>query len=286
MATHASGLNNAEELRVAVERALGRSLGDARIESVGLGARNSIWRIRGRDYDWIARIAHERPNLQLDVRQEYAAHSAAAAAGMAPKIVLAEPGQRLLLMEFVPGVPWSAADVRNRIPRLASRLRALHALAPPEALASFDLVDGVISLITRLDRLSVSGLDTEGLRSRATSLAQDYRSSSQPAFCHNDLHHLNLLGVEPLFIDWEYAAIGDPQMDLAAVATYHDFDVHRRRELLRSYGSERGMADFDVVCALFDALHLAWLVVADVWDETPMTRRATLMARVGLRADG
>ncbi len=75
-------------------------------------------------------------------------------------------------------------------------------------------------------------------------------------------------------------------MDLAAVATYHDFDVHRRRELLRSYGSERGMADFDVVCALFDALHLAWLVVADVWDETPMTRRATLMARVGLRADG
>jgi hypothetical protein len=75
-------------------------------------------------------------------------------------------------------------------------------------------------------------------------------------------------------------------MDLAAIATYHDFDVRQRTELLHRYGVARDLADFDVVCALFDALHIAWLVVADVWDDTPMTRRTTLLARVGLQADG
>ena len=134
--------------------------------------------------------------------------------------------------------------------------------------------------------LSVAGLDTEALQRRASALAEGYRPSDRATFCHNDLHHLNLLGDEPLFVDWEYAAVGDPQMDLAAIATYHDFDARQRMALLHSYGSERAMADFDVVCALFDALHIAWLVVAGVWDDTPMTRRATLMARVGLSTHG
>jgi thiamine kinase len=285
VAPHPSSLNSAEELRAALESALGRPLVDARIDSVGMGARNSLWRIRGRDYDWMARIAHERPSLQLDVAQEYAAHAAAAAADLAPRIVLAEPAQRLLVMEFVPGVPWSAADVRSRIARLASRLRTLHALAPPATLASFGLVEGVFSLIDRAHGRGAAGLDTERLRSRATALAKDHRPSGQPAFCHNDLHHLNLLGDQPLFVDWEYAAVGDPLVDLAALATYHDFDLLQRTELLRCYASQRGMADFDVVCALFDALHIAWLLVAGVWDDTPMTRRAALMARVGLQAD-
>ena len=286
MAAHSSGLSSAEELRVGIEGALGRSLVDARIDSVGRGARNSLWRIRGRDYDWMARIAHEQPNLHLDVAQEYAAHSAAAAAGLAPAIVLADPEQRLLVMEFVSGAPWTVADVRSGIATLASRLHSLHALAPPEGLASFDLVHGVLSLITSAGHCSVAGLDTDGLRSRAAALAHVYRRSGQLVFCHNDLHHLNMLGSEPLFVDWEYAAVGDPWMDLAAIATYHDFDVRQRTELLRCYGVSRDLADFDIVCALFDALHIAWLVVADVWDDTSMTRRAMLLARVGLQPDG
>lgn len=286
MASQPSSLTSAEELRGAVESVLGQPLGDARIDSVGTGARNSLWRIRGRGFDWMARIAHEWPNLELDVAQEYAAHSVAAAAGLAPRIVLAEPVQRLLVMEFVPGEVWSAADVRSRIARLAARLRTLHALTPPATLASFDLVEGVFVLVARARSLGAAGLATAHLQSRAAALAGDYDCSREPAFCHNDLHHLNLLGDEPLFVDWEYAAVGDPRVDLAAVATYHDFDVRQRTELLHSYGSECSVADFDIVCALFDALHIAWLVVAGVWDDTPMTRRTTLMARVGLQVDG
>jgi aminoglycoside phosphotransferase (APT) family kinase protein len=286
VAAQSSGLNSAEEVRAAVESALGKSLREARVDSAGMGARNSLWRIRGAGYDWMARIAHDRPNLHLDVAQEYAAQSAAAAAGMAPEVILARPEQHLLVMGFVPAALWSAADVRRRISHLASRLRALHALAPPPTLSPFNLLDGVSDLVARALSIGAIGLDGEHLRSKVATLAERYQPVQSPVFCHNDLHHLNMLGEKPLFVDWEYAAVGDPHMDLAAVATYHDFDVRQRTELLRRYGGRSSVADFDVVCALFDALHVAWLVVAGVWDDTPMTRRATLLARVGLVSHG
>jgi aminoglycoside phosphotransferase (APT) family kinase protein len=234
----------------------------------------------------MVRIAHDRPNLQLDVAQEYAAQAAAAAAGMAPEVILANQEQHLLVMDFVRAAPWSAAEVRSRISHLASRVRALHALAPPPTLSPFDLVDGVSIWLARASRMRAVGLDSERVRSKVAILAGHYRPAEAAVFCHNDLHHLNMLGEKPLFVDWEYAAIGDRSMDLAAIATYHDFDARQRAELLRSYGGQRNVADFDIVCALFDALHVAWLVAAGVWDDTPITRRATLLARLGLASHG
>jgi thiamine kinase len=286
MASQSSGLNSVEEVRAAVESALGKPLHDVRIDSMGMGARNSLWRIRGPGYDWMARIAHDRPSLDLDVAQEYAAQYAAAAAGMAPEVILTWPEQRLLVMRFVPAAPWSVANVRSRMEHLALRVRALHAIAPPQMLSPFNLVAGVSSLMARALSTSAVGLEHDRLRSQVETLAERYQPVQSPVFCHNDLHHLNLLGEKPLFVDWEYAAIGDPYMDLAAVATYHDFDANQRTELLHSYGGQRSAADFDNVCALFDALHVAWLVVAGVWDDTPMTRRATLLARLGLASHG
>jgi len=251
-----------------------------------MGARNSLWRIHGPGYDWMVRIAHDRPNLQLDVVEEYAAQSTAAAAGMAPEVILALPEQQLLVMDFVRAAPWSAAEVRSRISLLASRVRALHGLAPPPRLSAFDLVNGVSVWLARASNMRAAGLDSKRLQDKVATLAEHYRPAAASVFCHNDLHHLNMLGEKPLFVDWEYAAIGDPYMDLAAVATYHDFDARQRSELLRSYGPERSVADFDIVCALFDALHVAWLVAAGVWDDTPITRRATLLARLGLVSHG
>ncbi|HZF26181.1 MAG TPA: phosphotransferase [Steroidobacteraceae bacterium] len=283
MAAQSSSLRSAEDVRGAIASALGIVLSDAHIDSVGVGARNALWRIRGAGFDWMARIAQPRAHLDLDVHQEYSAHRAGADAGMAPQIIVADPERCLLVMQFVPGVPWSVDDVRARIATLALRVRVLHELPAPQGLRAFDLVDGVLSLIERVRGSSASGLDLGELEHRVGTLAKGYRPAERAVFCHNDLHHLNLLGGQPLFIDWEYAALGDPQMDLAALATYHDFDVRQRAELLRCYGRDLGMAAFDVACALFDALHLAWLVAAGVWDDTPVTRRAVLRARVGLR---
>jgi thiamine kinase len=285
MATQPLHLSSAQDVRRAIERALGCSLADAQLESAGTGARNTLWRIHGRGYEWMARVARPHPDLDLDVEQEYAAHAAAARAGIAPAVVLTEPAQRLLVMQAVPGAPWSAADVRARITQLAARVRELHTLAAPLELAAFDLVEGVLALIARADNSAPVDLNLERLRVRTTELAARHRPAERMVFCHNDLHHLNLLGEQPLVVDWEYAARGDPRVDLAALATYHDLDTQQRAELLRVYGGVWGREEFDVVCALFDALHIAWLVAAGVWEETQVARRATLMARVGMQGN-
>ena len=283
MAAQPPGLSDAAEVRRAVERALGRSLAEAQLQSIASGARNSLWRIHGRGYEWVARVARGHPELDLEVEHEYAAHLAAARAGLAPAVVLADAAQHLLVMQAVPGEPWSAAQVRARIPQLAKRVRALHSLAIPVELAAFDLVEGVMALITRAGSSTPEGLDLERLHARTLELSVHLRPAQQTVFCHNDLHHLNMLGEQPLMVDWEYAARGDPRMDLAGLATYQDFDARQRRELLRSYESGCNPEEFDVVCALFDALHLAWLAAAGVWSETPIARRTTLLERVGIR---
>jgi thiamine kinase len=283
MAAEPPSLSGAESVRAGVAAALGLSLADAQVESIGLAARNALWRIRGRGIDWVARIAQPRPRLDLDVRQEYAAHLAAAHAGLAPHVILADPVHSLLVMEYENGMPWSAAEVRAHITPLAARVRELHGLPAPEGLKAFDLVEGIRSLLGRVRATAATGLDLGELESRVDTLAQDYQPAPPAVFSHNDLHHLNLLGPRPLLIDWEYAALADPLMDLAALATYHDFDARQRVELLRGYRRGVGSGRFDLVCALFDALHLAWLIAAGVWDDTPVTRRAVLRARVGLR---
>jgi aminoglycoside phosphotransferase (APT) family kinase protein len=281
MAAQPPGLSGEGQVRAALEAALGQSLADVQVDAIGVGARNALWRVRGPSIDWVARSAQPRPRLDLDVRQEYAAHLAAADAGLAPRVLLADPQRCLLVMQYEPGAPWSAEEVRARIGALAARVRTLHALPVPEGLGTFDLVDGIRSLLERAGG-GCPGLDLDELRARIGVLAQSYRHAARGVFCHNDLHHLNLLGRQPLFIDWEYAAVADPQMDLAALATYHDFDARQRAELVHAYDKALEPAQFDVACALFDALHLAWLVAAGVWDDTPVTRRAVLRARVGL----
>lgn len=271
-----------EQVLASVESAVGQRLQGAQVESVGSGVRNALWRITGPNIRWMARIAHHRVALQLDIAQEYCAHRAAAGAGLAPPIIVAVPEQRLLVMEFIPSAPWTRNDLHANIAVLAERVRGLHELPWPPGLGSLNLVDAVMALAARARSDPASKFDIERLESRVGVLAQHYQRGSQSVFCHNDLHHLNILGMPPVFVDWEYAAVGDPNVDLAAIATYHDFDAGQRSELLKCCGSRLKALEFDVICVLFDALHLVWLAAAGAWEQTAAQRRSVLMNRVGL----
>jgi thiamine kinase len=45
---------------------------------------------------------------------------------------------------------------------------------------------------------------------------------SPATIVHNDLYHGNLIGAGRLyFVDWEYAAVADPLLDLACVLAYY-----------------------------------------------------------------
>src|SRR6185295_2697944 len=109
-------------------------------ELLGGGKVNRSFLVRTRRGRFVVRL-NDNTGLDpgLDRDREIALHGVAAEAGIAPHIIYACPDNSCLITDFVEGRLWTPhyftrmRDLRS----LGQRLRALHALAPPQ-LARFD----------------------------------------------------------------------------------------------------------------------------------------------------
>lgn len=245
------------------------------------GMTNCAWRVTTRSVDWVVRVGGERDGaLAIDRRAELAALRAAAAAGLAPSCIHADPGRGVLVLQFVAGRVWSRDDARSAagIARFAARLRDLHALPLPLGLPTF----GVAATLDRYLELSPAQpgpLDRSVLAECVTRALHGYRPRGA-ALCHHDLHHLNIVDTGRLvFLDWEYAAVGDPLLDLAGYACYHDLDRHARERLAQAYGAGEAGA-LEEACRVFDCLQALWHDAAGTWQKPGSAARAGLIARL------
>ncbi len=173
--------------------------------------------------------------LGLDRTNEERLSRAAAAAGLAPQIVYSEPGQGILLREFLPGRSWTGRDLQNsdNLAWLARRLERLHALD-----VEADPFDPVRAARRYTGQLATP--EAARLLDRLEHLAADIGAPERPAPCHNDLLAQNLLEVdsEPaslVLIDWEYAAPGDPWFDLATVIQHHHLPAPLSSAFIEAY---------------------------------------------------
>ncbi|MCB1624979.1 MAG: phosphotransferase [Pseudomonadales bacterium] len=194
--------------------------------------------------------------LAIDRQREVALHRVAAAAGLAPAVIVADPTGRFLITEFVDGRAWTAAcfsraaDLRE----LAGRLRVLHSVTPPQV-APFDpatvLQDYV--RIVRPDSQDDRALLKELLDRGQRALDGSKPSTRTATIVHNDLDARNLIQNQRLvLIDWEYAQVGDPLMDLACVLSYYPQAAEHSRLLLSASGLQEHGATFDMLSALAD----------------------------------
>jgi aminoglycoside phosphotransferase (APT) family kinase protein len=137
-----------------------------------------------------------------------------------------DPQYRFMIMEHVPGPTWTEVDLGRpeRIHQLGSTLRALHSVAPP-VVAPFDIGASIERLHGRLcAALPDEGADLSQFIDRARKALLVSDSARRPGVViHNDLHHTNLMGgTGPLvLLDWEYAAVTDPVIDLACLLAYY-----------------------------------------------------------------
>ena len=178
----------------------------------------------------VVRIQNEAAAaLGADHEREARLHALAAAAGLAPALihvgVSARSGPHFMIMEHIAGPTWSAADMAraDRLGQLGTALHALHALPAP-AVAPFDIGTAIERLHERLyAALADEAAHLSQLidRARAALLVSD--SAQRPkTVVHIDLHHTNLIGLERLYLlDWEYAAVTDPLLDLACLLAYY-----------------------------------------------------------------
>jgi aminoglycoside phosphotransferase (APT) family kinase protein len=255
-------------------RALGRGLS---VEPVRAGVLNRLVRIRAPGVDWGLRLPSPPMALAPGRDAERLAHAAAAAHGFAPALVHADPRSGLWVTEWIDAPTLEAVPRSEAVAaRLAERIGALHALAPPAGLPPVDPVM-LVDAYLRLPAPAQAPIPRSVVSQRVATLT---RAPRRPAvFSHNDLHPGNVLDDRPMrFVDWEYAGCTDPLFELAAVVRYHRFEAPETRALRRAYGGIEA-DELEWACALFDCVHVLWLDATGGWHTQEASARLALCGR-------
>jgi thiamine kinase len=190
---------------------------------------------------FVARIHDEAAaTLGADHEREAKLHAAAAAAGLAPALLHIDSHYRFMIMEHVPGPTWTEGDLSRpeRLRQLGTTLHALHSVVSPDV-APFDIGASIERLHRRLwEALPDEGAKLSHLIDRARAALLLCDSARRPAVViHNDLHHTNLMGSDRLvLLDWEYAAVTDPLLDLACLLAYYPQATPHSGTLLEASG--------------------------------------------------
>ncbi len=232
------------------------------------GVANRSYRLREGRFDFVLRIAGDTAaGLGASGRSEFAIQTLAAAAGLAPPIVLADAVRGIIVSQFAAGSAPSEQAMRE--PALLRRVGAwfaeLHALGLPPGLATIDFGERAAAYLARVAEHDPGG----SIRRLMRELARRRAALPMPAHlapCHHDLHRRNLIddGARILAIDWEYAGPGDPAADLAACAGYHALDVTAIDALFEGYGAAAAALRPRVAALgwIFDCLWFGWNAAA------------------------
>lgn len=236
------------------------------------GLTNESWCVEGAADAVVVRISTaDEHALQLNRHSEVAVLPVVEQAGIGAQILLCEPQRRLLVTRKLAADTLTLEALREPavIKMLAAVLRHLHALTAPAAVQHSDLHAILQGYWHSLDALALPNLVEMHARQRALEIASESAQAFPRCLCHNDVHHLNLLSNQQQLwlLDWEYAGIGDPFFDLAAVCCYHNYDAALRDQLLLAYGGVAGQKNSERLqrmCWLFDYIKALWLAVRNL----------------------
>jgi aminoglycoside phosphotransferase (APT) family kinase protein len=231
-----------------------------RIERLHGGTVNEVYRVDSSAGRFVLRIdgpAWRRPGV--DRARELALHRTAAAAGLAPAIVGSTDLPGVLVTQYLDGRVWQSGDFDDArsLRRLGERLYALHQLPPP-ALAAFDPWQVATAYVQCIDPARVS-LPEAPLR-RLRDLSAELAGQGTAAVVHGDLWQGNVLdGSQLWLLDWEYAQLTDPLMDVACVLAYYPLAERHRGELAAAAGFDALAVGPALSARVFVYRALAWL---------------------------
>jgi thiamine kinase-like enzyme len=185
--------------------------------------------------------------FSLDARTEQSVIGQVAAAGLAPPVLEIDPALGLVVTEYLAdAVPWSVADSQrpHNISRIAAQLKLLHALdldLPP-----FACTAAAAAYAQAGARTCAMTAEQSAWRDELLALAASFETRFPAATpCHNDLVAANVLDDGTIrLIDFEYAALSAPILDLASLAALNEFDAAQRARLVAAYYQD-GCAPFD-----------------------------------------
>ncbi len=222
-------------------RVPGMSSGEDPLSVTPLGdrGRNHVFLVRTVQGRYVVRLAAAGSLPRgVDRARELELHKIAAAGRFAPAVIYADPSAAVLITEYLDGREWSPASFSRLrdLRALATRLGQLHALPPP-SLMRFDLAQALQDYgAAAVASGAVDRAACDTLMARASEALETSRTSQRVAtIVHNDLHHGNVIVADRLYlIDWEYAVVGDPALDVACMLAYYPRATAHLVELLEA----------------------------------------------------
>ena len=205
------------------------------VRRLGGGTVNEVFQVVSEEGAFVLRLdgaAWRRPGV--DRVRELTLHRIAADADVAPHVVAADPQQQgLLVTRFEPGRTWQAGDYDDvrRLHRLGERLAILHRQpAPP--IARFDPLAVGRSYVGRL--APPLAAEVGPVMRRLEALCEGLQSTdASTSVVHGDLWEGNLLeGAQLWLLDWEYAQVTEPLMDIAGLLAYYPVAQRHQTELM------------------------------------------------------
>jgi thiamine kinase len=249
-------------------------LADAAFRPVPGGLSNYAWCVTAAGAESFVRLARGRGDMPgVDRMNERRVLELTAAAGLSPSVVRCDPGRRLLVTTWI-DAPEPGRGLRGpgELSVVARTLALLHALPARSDLRTVDFATQARALERTLApaRDAAAALLTWADEVFARLQAQPV----SPVLCHHDLHPLNLLWSRTgrlWLVDWEYAGLGDPAIDLASFASQHGLDAGRRTRLVEVYRGAGGR----LVAPRLDLAHWAFDYVQWLWYRLALESPAT-----------
>lgn len=233
------------EKSAAVVQGLREAFGVTTFEDIGIltkGHTSSlVFRIVVQGSPYLLRIIM-RPD---DPQRHYANLSAAADAGLAPRVRYSSVDDKLAITDFVESVPFPTTVALVRIP---AALRILHALPPFAGVPHHfnttcmflfhkgPALDGFLQKFQEANILPAK--EREELLDVYARLSAAYRFDDRDLVSsHNDLKPDNILfdGRRMSLVDWEAAFLNDRYVDLAAIAPFVVTNDAEERFYLETY---------------------------------------------------
>jgi thiamine kinase len=267
----------------AIARIPGVEPARARYRLLSANFTNTLWLVETGERRLVLRLdtRHARA-LGLDRGTERTVLRQASAAGIAPRILHADPDGGVLVYEYLPGRSLRAENLARaeNLEALAALLRRVHAL--PLSGVPFDAQGAAENYHALLQ----SHEEFRAVARHCRNVVASVAPPGERVCCHNDVVAGNVIATPALtLIDWEYACDNDPWFDLASLIGYHDLDEWQVDTFVGAYsGSSSGESRerLDVQLRLFDALQWMWLAVRQIAlpEHAQQVRLAQLARRV------